>query len=117
MNTNTAARPSWISPVALRQLRLTSPSSGYEYCYDGITSDAIAQVELRRSNVIDAYAFVEYRASNQRNYSTLCQYKFEPLTRSTGNKWTFKCFDYNFAKSLLEAHGADYNNIGRRTSS
>lgn len=117
VNTNTTARPTWTSPVNLRQLRLTSPLSGYEYCYDGITGDAVAQVELRRSNVIDAYAFVEYRATNSSNYSTLCQYKFEPMTLSSGNIWTFKCFDYNFAKALLEAHGADYNNIGRRTTS
>lgn len=89
--------------------------SGYEYCYDGLTSDAYAYVDFRSDDVLDAYAFVEYIAINENNYREIKQYKFEHLTNESGRRWSFKCYDKTFAQALLETHGADFNNIGTRS--
>lgn len=89
--------------------------SGYECCYDGATGDVYAYVDLRRDDVVDAYALVEYKCTDDNNYRGVGQNKIERLTQYDGRRYYFKCFDYNFAKSLMEYNGADFTMIGTRS--
>lgn len=91
--------------------------SGYEYCQEGVYGDAYAYVDLRRDDVVDAYAFVLYRAADYDSSRGLGQYKFEHLTHESGTKWSVRCFDYDFSKSLMEGIGADFTKVGTRSPS
>lgn len=117
-----SGRPTYSNPIRLNWYSYYGTvdgqyESGYEYCCDGIDTDAYAYVDFRRDDVLDAYALIEYRATTVDADNDSVQYKFEHLTHESGNRWSFKCFDRSFAKSLMEYVGADFTKVGTRASS
>ena len=114
---------STLEPLVLNWYRYygTTPGgqyeSGWEYCYDGVDSDATCYVDFRRDDIVEAYALVYYNSTNNSTYEQKWQFKLEPMTQESGRKWSFKAVDKAFAKSLMESVGADFTKVGERSSS
>lgn len=72
-------------PLALVWYRYYGTSSGqyesgYEYCYDGVDGDVESYIDFRRDDIVDAYALVQYVATNDNTYRQRYQFKLEKLT-------------------------------------